>query len=211
MQISVCLERISIGTALMLILFVGTARAQFALTIAAPGSGAGILIYPRRRPELLVWMALGMSLFRDCEGRRTRSKQTCRARLTISRGTKIPYARIACRPLAPFAELVELSGTSLPGLSTRLKRLFRHAINHIQPSPEMSAIGTKRTFRDRVPMSAFGGKQTSRACYSASGVGLAAGGSIPNVLAVIQVIEKLPIDATSATRLSNPIVFSAAE
>jgi hypothetical protein len=47
--------------------------------------------------------------------------------------------------------------------------------------------------------------------YSASGVGLAAGGSIPNVLAVIQVIEKLPIDATSATRLSNPIVFSAAE
>jgi len=47
--------------------------------------------------------------------------------------------------------------------------------------------------------------------YSASGIGLAAGGSIPNVLAVIQVIEKLPIDATSATRLSNPIVFSAAE
>ena len=36
------------------------------------------------------------------------------------------------------------------------------------------------------------------------------GGSIPNVLAVIQVIEKLPVDATSATRLSSPIVFSAA-
>jgi rare lipoprotein A len=30
MQISVCLERISIGTALMLILFVGTARAEVA-------------------------------------------------------------------------------------------------------------------------------------------------------------------------------------
>jgi len=43
-----------------------------------------------------------------------------------------------------------------------------------------------------------------------SGIGLAAGGSIPKVLAVIQVIEKLPIEATNATRLSNPIVFSAA-
>jgi hypothetical protein len=68
-------------------------------------------------------------------------------------------------------------------------------------------------------MNAFGGKAdiartSANVCsarYSASGVGLAAGGSIPNVLAVIQVIEKLPIDATSATRLSNPIVFSAAE
>jgi hypothetical protein len=46
--------------------------------------------------------------------------------------------------------------------------------------------------------------------YSASGVGLTAGGSIPNVLAVIQVIEKLPIEAVNATRLSNPIAFSAA-
>ena len=46
--------------------------------------------------------------------------------------------------------------------------------------------------------------------YSASGVGLAAGGSIPNVLAVMQVIEKLPIEATSATRLSSPIDFAAA-
>jgi hypothetical protein len=50
---------------------------QFALTIAAPGSGVAILIYPRRRPELLVWMAPGMSLFRNCEGHRTRSKQPC--------------------------------------------------------------------------------------------------------------------------------------
>jgi hypothetical protein len=39
---------------------------------------------------------------------------------------------------------------------------------------------------------------------------LAGGGSIPNVAAVKQVIEKLPVDATSATRLSSPIVFSAA-
>src|SRR5215469_14634733 len=82
----------------------------------------------------------------------------------------------------------------------------------------MSAFGTKQTLRGSVPMSAFGGNaditRTSANCsarYSASGVGLAAGGSIPNVLAVIHVIEKLPIDATSATRLSNPIVFSAAE
>jgi hypothetical protein len=43
-----------------------------------------------------------------------------------------------------------------------------------------------------------------------SGVGLAAGGSMPKVLAVIQVIEKLPIEATNPTRLSNPIVFSPA-
>jgi hypothetical protein len=50
-----------------------------------------------------------------------------------------------------------------------------------------------------------------RGRYSASGVGLSVGGSIANVLAVIQVIEKLPIDATNATRLSNPIVFSAPE
>ena len=46
--------------------------------------------------------------------------------------------------------------------------------------------------------------------YSASGVGLAGGGSIPNVLAVIQVIEKLPIDATSATKASSPMVACAA-
>ena len=51
-----------------------------------------------------------------------------------------------------------------------------------------------------------------RACarYSASGVGLADGGSILNVAAVRQVIEKPPVVATSATRLSSPIVFSAA-
>jgi hypothetical protein len=30
---------------------------------------------------------------------------------------------------------------------------------------------------------------------------------MPKVLAVMQVIEKLPIEATNATRLSNPIVF----
>jgi hypothetical protein len=30
-----------------------------------------------RRIELLVWMALGMSLFRNCEGIGTQSKQTC--------------------------------------------------------------------------------------------------------------------------------------
>jgi hypothetical protein len=46
--------------------------------------------------------------------------------------------------------------------------------------------------------------------YSASGVGFSGGGSIPNVLAVMQVIEKLPVDATSATRLVSPSVFSAA-
>src|SRR6266851_4702584 len=51
--------------------------------------------------------------------------------------------------------------------------------------------------------------QQSSLPYFASGVGLAASGSITNVLAVIQVIEKLPIEATSATRLSSPIVFSA--
>ena len=109
MKSSVCLERIFIGMSLILILFVGTARAetasvyggpdgycgsrtangervncsamtaahlarafasvtvdasQFALTIAAPGSGVGILIYPRRRPELLDWMAPGVSACR---------------------------------------------------------------------------------------------------------------------------------------------------
>jgi Aldehyde dehydrogenase family len=48
-----------------------------------------------------------------------------------------------------------------------------------------------------------------RARYSASGVGLAGGGSIPNVLAVRQVIEKLPVDATSATKPSSPIVSCA--
>jgi hypothetical protein len=46
--------------------------------------------------------------------------------------------------------------------------------------------------------------------YSVSGVGLAAGGMMPKVLAVIQVIEKLPIEATNATRLSNLIVVSPA-
>ena len=43
--------------------------------------------------------------------------------------------------------------------------------------------------------------------YSASGVGFSGGGSIPNVLAVMQVIEKLPVDATSATRPSSPMVL----
>src|SRR5207302_5192303 len=42
--------------------------------------------------------------------------------------------------------------------------------------------------------------------YSASGVGLSAGGATPNEFAVMQVIEKLPVAATSATRLSRPMV-----
>ena len=46
--------------------------------------------------------------------------------------------------------------------------------------------------------------------YPASGVGFAAGGSISNVLAVMHVIEKLPVDATRATRCSRPMVASAA-
>ncbi len=46
--------------------------------------------------------------------------------------------------------------------------------------------------------------------YGASGVGLSAGGSMPNVFAVMQVIEKLPVVATAATRLSMPRSFSAA-
>src|SRR5215472_13913419 len=46
--------------------------------------------------------------------------------------------------------------------------------------------------------------------YSASGIGSLAGGSIWNVAAVRHVIEKLPTVATRATRLSSPIVFSAA-
>jgi hypothetical protein len=45
---------------------------------------------------------------------------------------------------------------------------------------------------------------------SASGIGSLAGGSIWNVAAVRQVIEKLPTVATSATSLSSPIVFFAA-
>jgi hypothetical protein len=64
----------------------------------------------------------------------------------------------------------------------------------------MSALGQKQTSRWLRVMSALPPKAdiTGRrldvrrsARYSASGVGLAAGGSIPNVLAVIQVIEKL--------------------
>ncbi len=39
---------------------------------------------------------------------------------------------------------------------------------------------------------------------------MSAGGAIWNVLAVMQVIEKLPVVATSATRSGNPKVFSAA-
>ena len=46
--------------------------------------------------------------------------------------------------------------------------------------------------------------------YSVSGIGFSDGGSIPNVPAVMQVIEKLPINAISPTRLSSPMVFSAA-
>jgi hypothetical protein len=46
--------------------------------------------------------------------------------------------------------------------------------------------------------------------YGASGVGLSAGGSMPNVFAVMQVIEKLPVVATAATKLSVPKSFSAA-
>jgi len=57
--------------------FVTVTASQFGLMIVALGSGVGILIYPRRRPELLVWMAPGMSLFRDCESwaRRTNASQ----------------------------------------------------------------------------------------------------------------------------------------
>src|SRR5262249_46358779 len=46
--------------------------------------------------------------------------------------------------------------------------------------------------------------------YPASGAGSFAGGSIWNVAAVMQVIENAPTAATSVTRLSSPIVFSAA-
>ena len=46
--------------------------------------------------------------------------------------------------------------------------------------------------------------------YSASGVGFSLGGSIANVFAVKHVIEKLPVNATNATKLSSPMVFSAA-
>src|SRR5262249_35005771 len=46
--------------------------------------------------------------------------------------------------------------------------------------------------------------------YSASGVGLSAGGSTANALAVMQVIENVPVAATNATRSASPIVFSAA-
>ncbi len=46
--------------------------------------------------------------------------------------------------------------------------------------------------------------------YGASGVGLSAGGSMPNVFAVMHVIEKLPVVATAATKLSMPKSFSAA-
>lgn len=46
--------------------------------------------------------------------------------------------------------------------------------------------------------------------YEASGVGLAAGGSIWKVAAVMQVVVNVPVVATAATRLSRPKVFSAA-
>ncbi len=39
---------------------------------------------------------------------------------------------------------------------------------------------------------------------------MSAGGSTSNVAVVMQVIEKLPVVATAATRLSSPKVFSAA-
>src|SRR5262245_25032197 len=48
-----------------------------------------------------------------------------------------------------------------------------------------------------------------RSRYSARGIGFSGGGSTPNELAVRHVMEKLPVNATSATRLSSPIVFSA--
>ena len=56
----------------------------------------------------------------------------------------------------------------------------------------------------RVPIVCAGAR------YIASGVGFSAGGSMPKELAVMQVIEKLPIAATSATSVSRPMVFSAA-
>lgn len=46
--------------------------------------------------------------------------------------------------------------------------------------------------------------------YMASGVGFSAGGSMPKLLAVMQVMEKLPMAPTSATNASRPMVFSAA-
>jgi len=57
---------------------------------------------------------------------------------------------------------------------------------------------------------AFAGHHDRSRGYAFSGVGLSAGGSMPNVFAVMQVIEKLPVAATSATMPSVPIAFSAA-
>jgi hypothetical protein len=46
--------------------------------------------------------------------------------------------------------------------------------------------------------------------YPASGIGSSACGSIWNVAAVMQVMENAQTAATSVTRLSSPIAFSAA-
>ena len=65
-----------------------------------------------------------------------------------------------------------------------------------------------RDLRSRMSLRSI--RATSRAPHAINGVGFSGGGATPNELAVMQVIEKLPVEAISATRLSTPMAFSAA-
>jgi hypothetical protein len=76
--------------------------------------------------------------------------------------------------------------------------------------PRKRAIQQPLRFSGCTGRFAFAAQDDRAGGYSFNGVGLSAGGSTPNDLAVMQVIEKLPVEATSATRLSRPMVFSAA-
>jgi hypothetical protein len=120
-------------------------------------------------------------------------------------------------PVSPGAVESRVALWNSPNKSPSVSRppkpqTHRHAnavLDRDHSAAGMARLGQGRLVcRPSTPPDSFPPMEPAR--YSASGVGFATGGSIPKVLAVIQVIEKLPIDATSATRLSNPIVLSAA-
>jgi hypothetical protein len=82
------------------------------------------------------------------------------------------------------------------------------------PQASSKRIGPLTRIASRSDLSPQAGRGKNCAAlalpYSASGTGLFAGGSTPNALAVRQVMEKLPVVATAATRASSPIAARAA-
>ena len=96
--------------------------------------------------------------------------------------------------------------------ATQSGRLLRLLLLRVSAMPADAAclIGSEPLQREYALRASGARNHRAPTRYIASGVGLSAGGSMPKLLAVMQVMEKLPIAPTNATRAASPMVFSAA-